>query len=222
MGSSLIQLIILGGVALFLILRLRSVLGTRTGFEKPAEPVKPAIGKTRDTRGFDVIDGGAVDHDIADYIDANSESGKALAAMKRIEPNFSVGEFAVGARQAYEMILMGFENGDIASLERFLSPEVQATFADVIETRNEKGWKVDASFVGVRELKLTSAHFDPKTREAEITMRFVGELTSVVHDATGAVIEGDAKAIRRQKDIWTFSRIMGSENPNWVLAETGA
>jgi predicted lipid-binding transport protein (Tim44 family) len=222
MGSSLIQLVILGGVALFLILRLRSVLGTRTGFEKPAETSKPKIAKTRDTRGFEVIDGGGIDHDIADYIDANSDSGHALAAMKQIEPTFRVGEFAVGARQAYEMILMAFENGDLSAMDKFLSPEVHASFTDVIETRRAKGWKVDASFVGVRELKLTKADFDPKSREADITMRFVGELTSVVHDATGAVIEGDAKAIRRQKDVWTFSRIMGSNNPNWVLAETGA
>lgn len=219
MGSGLIQLIILAGIALFLILRLRSVLGTRDGFERPAEPVAP-IKARKDDRNFEVIDGGTIDHDISDYIDAKSESGQALTAMKSVEPAFRVGEFTHGARQAYEMILMAFENGDLKTLENFLSPEVYNSFAGVVQGRRDKNWKVEASFNGVREVKLVKAEFDPKSRESDITMRFVAELTSVVRDSSGQVVEGDAKAMRRQKDIWTFSRVMGSDSPNWVLVAT--
>ena len=76
-------------------------------------------------------------------------------------------------------------------------------------------------FVGIRELSLISASFDHDTREAEVTIRFVGELTSVMRDAEGNVVEGDANEIRRQKDIWTFARKMGAQNPNWQLVATG-
>lgn len=222
MGSSMIQLIILAGIALFLILRLRSVLGTRDGFEKPADPALTAIKGRKDDRSFEVIDGGAVDHDISDYIDAKSDSGLALAAMKKIEPAFNVGKFAHGAKQAYEMILMAFENGDLEVLENLLSPEVYSSFAAVVESRQAKGWKVDANFIGVREVKLIKAEIDARSNEADITMRFVGELTSVVKDPAGQIVEGDTKTIRRQKDEWTFSRVMGSTSPNWVLVATGA
>jgi predicted lipid-binding transport protein (Tim44 family) len=218
----MIQIIILAGIALFLILRLRSVLGTRTGFEKPAEPVTPQIKGRKDDRGFEVIEGGTVDHDIADFIDVKSESGLALAAMKRLEPSFNVGKFATGAKQAYEMILMAFEHGDLDTLENLLSPEVYTSFASVVEDRRAKGWKVEANFVGIREVKLTKAELDARSNEADITIRFVGELSSFVMDANGQIVEGDKKAVRRQKDNWTFSRVMGSNNPNWVLVATGA
>ena len=222
MGSSMIQLIILAGIALFLILRLRSVLGTRDGFEKKPQIDPKTISSRADGRNLEVIEGGAIDHDIADFIDEKGESGLALAAMKAIELNFSVAAFAQGARQAYEMLVMAFEHGDLVTLQKYLSPEVYESFAAIIETRRKNNWTVEASFVGIREVKVTAAEMDKQSREADITVRFVAELTSVVRDAVANVIEGDAKAIKRQKDVWTFSRVMGSSDPNWVLVATGA
>ncbi len=219
MGSQLVQIIVLAGVALFLVLRLRSVLGTRDGYEDPINPAP--VESNKSARKFDVIDGGGVDHDIADHIDPDSESAKALAAMKRVEPGFSVNDFMRGARQAYEMILMAFENGDLEFLEQYLAPDVYESFARVIEERVNKGLTVDATFVGVRELKLRDARFDEENREAEITLKFVGELTSVVRDADGRIVEGDPQTIKRQSDVWTFARLMGGENPNWLLVGTG-
>ena len=75
--------------------------------------------------------------------------------------------------------------------------------------------------MGLRELKLVDAEFDQDTNEGEITIRFIGELTSVVRDKSGEIIEGNPKEVKRQKDIWTFARIMGSEDPNWQLVATG-
>lgn len=221
MGSQVIQIIILAAVALFLVLRLRSVLGTRDGFEgqPKAGNLKDAI---RDDRNFEVIDGGGTDPDISDYADPDSETGRALAAIKGAEPEFSVGDFAHGARQAYEMIIMAFENGDLETLEGLLAPDVYASFAEAVRARQEKNLVVDAGFVGVREVKLSEAHFDEETRQADITMRFVGELTSVVRDREGKIVEGSPNKIRRQKDVWTFSRVMGSDDPNWILVATGA
>ena len=217
MSSSIIQLLVLAAIAVFLILRLRSVLGTREGFEKP--PVS-ADGPSRTRPEFDVIDGGP-DHDIVDHVEDGSSSAKALAAMKMAEPGFMVGSFLEGSRGAYEMILMAFENGDLSDVRDFLSDELAEAFQTVIDDRNEKGLTIEANFVGVREVSLKEAEFNRETGEGEVTVRFIGELTSVVKDANGEVVEGDATEIKRQKDVWTFARTMGAADPNWQLVATG-
>ncbi len=218
MNSALIQLLVLAGIAVFLVLRLRNVLGTRDGYEPPVERTRDAPSKP--TRDFEVIDGGP-DRDIADHVDPDGRAGKAFAAMKRIESDFSVTEFSGGARQAYEMILMAFEGDDLETLKGFLSSDVYDSFEGVIKERQSKGLKVDANFIGVRELKVADAMFDDANNEAEITMKFIGEITSCVKNAEGEVIEGDPAVIKRQKDVWTFARIMGSDDPNWELVATG-
>jgi len=220
MNSSLISLLVLAGVAVFLILRLRSVLGTRDGFEKPpvGGPAQPARAEKRPE--FDVIEGGP-DRDISDHVGDGTPSAKALAAMKMAEPGFSVHEFLEGARGAYEMILMAFERGDLSPVRGFLSDDVAHSFQQVIDQREEQGLSVDAHFVGVREVSLKSASFDRASNEGEIDVRFTGELTSVVKDREGKVVEGSATEIKRQRDVWSFARVMGASDPNWQLAATG-
>ena len=217
MNSSLLSLLVLAGIAVFLILRLRSVLGTREGFEKPNTPDAPLRPDPR--RDFEVIEGGP-DLDITDHVEDGSDSAKALAAMKMAEPGFAVGDFLQGARGAYEMILMAFENGDVDELRNFLAPDVLETFESVIVQRREQGLTIKASFVGLREISLLNASFDRATSEGEITVRFVGELTSVVKNADGDIVEGDPNEIKRQRDVWTFARTMGSNDPNWLLVAT--
>lgn len=219
MDSAVIQLLVLAGIAIFLILRLRSVLGTREGYERPPETIAAPTASAR--RSFDVIEGGA-DHDITDHVPAGSDAARALGEMKRIEPDFNVTEFLSGARQAYEMIVMGFERGEMDALVPFLSRDVFESFDEVVQLREREGLRVEASFAGVREVELTDARFDDKTSEAELTVRFVGELSSVVRDREGKVVEGDLNAIKQQRDVWTFARKMGSDNPNWKLVGTGA
>ncbi len=220
MGSQMIQIIILAGIALFLVLRLKNVLGTREGFEKPRE-IAPATPSTRKDRSFEVIEGGGPDPDIADFVDPESDAGKALAQMKRVDKEFSVAEFSHGARQAYEMIVMAYEHGDLDTLKQFLSPEVYDSFEAAIDARAEKGLEVEAHFAGVREVKLVDAHLDPVTNEADVTMRFLGEITSVVRDADGEIVEGAPDEVKQQRDVWTFTRDMSSDDPNWTLTGTG-
>lgn len=219
MNNSLIQLLVLAGIAVFLILKLRSVLGTREGFEKPPIPLDEARpAPTR--RSFDVIEGGP-DRDITDHVADGSSAAKALAAMKTAEPSFSVNNFLSGARGAYEMILIAFEKGEMDRIRSFLSPDVAESFAEAIADRKAQGLVIDSSFVGMRELALQDATFDSATREAEVSVRFVAELTSVVRNAAGEIVEGAPNEIKRQRDIWTFSRKMGSADPNWTLVATG-
>lgn len=215
----MIQIVILAGVALFLVLQLRKVLGTRDGFEATQKDEQPVQTNGR-ARNFDVIDGGGEDHDIAHFIGVETQDGKALAAMKRIEPDFTVSDFASGAKYAYELILMAFENGDLSEVKDFVSEEVFESFNGAIEARKAQGLKVDANFVGVSKTELMEAEFDEASRMAEITMRFSGELTSVVRDANDEIVEGDASQVKRQRDTWTFARGMGVDDPNWQLIAT--
>lgn len=217
MNSSLIQLLVLAGIAIFLILRLRKVLGTREGFEAPPAPA-PIEARPR-RREFEVIDGGP-DRDITDHVPEGSDAARALAAMKTVEPAFAVGEFLHGARGAYEMILMAFEKGDLDPVLPFLSPEVYQSFAEVIDRRQSEGLIVEAHFVGLRELALQDADFDRDTREAHLSVRFVGELTSVARNPAGEIVEGSPTEVRRQRDVWIFTRRMGDKDPNWQLTAT--
>lgn len=216
--NSMIQLLVLAGVAVFLIIKLRSVLGTRDGFEKPPLPLDEVRPQVR--RDFEVIEGGP-DRDITDHTPDGSDAAKALAAMKLAEPGFTVGPFLQGARSAYEMILMAFERGELDKIRPFLSDDVEASFGEAIAARERDGLTVEANFVGIRELTLSDATFDRETSEAEISVRFVGELTSVVRDKSGTVVEGSPTAVKRQKDVWTFMRKMNANDPNWQLVATG-
>ena len=216
MNPALIELIILAGIAVFLFLRLRSVLGTREGFEKPRMQPKNDAPK----RDFKVIDGGE-DKDITDNVDKNSKSAEALKLIKSEDENFTVNEFLSGARSAYEWILMSFEKNEIDEIREFLSEEVAEAFDAVVEQRVSQGLTIEAEFVGIREMKLIEASYSSKTKTAEISVSFVGEMTSVVKNTSGEIVEGDSKQIKRQKDIWTFSKDIKSSSPNWLLVATG-
>lgn len=219
MNSPIIQLLVLAGIAVFLILRLRGVLGTREGFEKPA--VSRPDGERRSAKPeFDVIEGGP-DLDITDHVEEGTVAAKALAAMKRVDPTFNVSEFLGGARGAYEMILMAFENSDLDSIVPFISEDVYEAFASVVDDRQRQGLTVDAKFIGISDMTLAAAEFDESTKEGEISIRFKSEMTSVVRDKGGDIIEGSEKEIKRQKDTWTFARVMDANDPNWRLVATG-
>lgn len=218
MNSSLIQLLVLAGIAVFLILKLRSVLGTREGFEKPPlsrDEAAPSLRRATPP----ALDG--PDQDITDHVPENGPAASALRAMKAAEPSFAVGEFLRGARGAYEMILMAFEKGELDRIRGFLSEEVAATFAQAINAREAQGLTSETTFLGIRELSLDDAEFDTTTRTGEITVRFVSEITSLVRNKAGDVVEGAAGEVKRQRDNWTFARKMGASDPNWQLVATG-
>ena len=218
MNGSLIQLLVLAGIAIFLILKLRSVLGTRDGFEKPPIPLDDVRPRVR--RDFEVIEGGP-DRDIIDHVAEGSDSARALAEMKKAEPAFTVGPFLEGARGAYEMILTAFEKGELDRIRPFLSDDVEASFAEAIAQRDRDGLTIEASFLGIKELVLHDATFTPESRFGEIAVRFVADQTYVVRNKAGEVVEGSPREVKKTRDIWTFARQMGSDDPNWQLVATG-
>ena len=218
MNNPVLQLLVLAGIAIFLILRLRSVLGTREGFEKPR--IETPAPSRRSTPDLEVIDGGP-DPDVTDYVDADSDAATALTAMKAADRSFNVREFVRGARGAYEMILSGFEKGELAEIKPFLSDDVYEAFAGVVESRAKNGLSVDFTFVGISETTLVDAEFDDVTNEAEVSVKFISESTSAVYDKGGDLIEGSPTDVKKQRDVWTFARTMGAGDPNWFLVATG-
>ncbi len=221
MDSAVLQLLVLAGIAVFLVLRLKSVLGSREGFEKPpVTDARPASRSGAARPEFEVIEGGP-DTDIIDHVAEGSAAARALAEMKAAEPEFHVGDFLHGARQAYEMILMAFEKGDMDALVPFLARDVYESFMEVVEMRERQGLTVEANFVGLRDVRIIDAKFGEASREGEITVRFEAELTSAVRNRAGEIVEGDPNEIKRQRDTWTFARKMGVDDPNWQLVATG-
>jgi predicted lipid-binding transport protein (Tim44 family) len=216
MNSPLIQLLVLAAIAVFLILRLKNVLGTREGFEKPPVPA-PAAKRTGPS--FEVIEGGP-DLDITDHFSEGTPQARALAEMKRIEPSFNVTDFIGGARGAYEMIVIGYERGELDDIKPILSEEVYDSFVDGVAAREDQGLTIEANFIGVREMNLENVTLDPDTKEAEMTLKFVAELTQAVRNSEGEIVEGSLTVAKKQKDTWVFSRHMGSDDPNWFLVST--
>ena len=217
----MIQIFILALVAAFLFWRLWSVLGTRTGNESEIKISNINPIKKEKVKEYEAQTQKSHDEDIEDYIEIESESGKALKKMKEYEKKFSVGEFVSGAKGAYETILMAFENGEMKKLKNLLSDEVFKSFEQVVLEREKKELTVEASFVGMREIRLKEAKFEEKEKTAQIQMLFKCEMIVAVKDKEGKIIEGSLDKIKKQNDTWTFSREMGSSNPNWQLIKTG-
>ena len=217
----MVQILILAAVAAFLFWRLSIVLGIRTGFEKVTD-IKPIdSSKKSGTNSAEPISENSGDDDISDYIELSSCAGKKLKDIKLVEPNFSVKNFVTGAKTAYELILMAFEKGDLSILEKHLAEEVYKDFKNVVTDRANNGYKVDATFIGVREIRIKDVSFDKENLNAEIKMLFKCELTSVVRDKDDNIVEGSPTAVKKHTDLWTFGRLMGTNDPSWKLIATG-
>ncbi len=214
--SPLVQLLILAGIALFLIFKLRSILGTRDGFEGPSKTSFTIDQPSRDVPPEEE----KIDRDIVALVPPDSLEADTLAAMKKIDQKFVVSDFMEGAVRAYEWILTSFGEGRMDDLKPFLSSEVYESFKSGVEQRDPKHTVV----VELERLKgktITDVKFEEQTGKGEITVEFDSDLISYVENQDGEVIEGDSKSSVSQKEEWTFSRIMGSKDPNWILVATG-
>ena len=223
MSSDMIEILVLIAIAGVVLFRLKSVIGTRTGHEGPPDFVrrKQEAANDDEARPGPVAVPDLPDEDEETFENVPEDSRSALEAIRRIEPGFDIDGFVDGGRGAYEMILMAYEEGDRDTLQSLLAPDVFQAFQSGISAREEAGLKVDARFIGVKDARVEEIQFDPDANIADVTVRFVGELITAVRDSENRVVEGDPNEIRRQTDIWTFSREMGSVDPNWLLTGTG-
>ncbi len=216
--------------AVVIFLQLRSVLGRRTGNERPPfDPYSP-----RDmSQGPEKADNGKVvqlprrdnvEDDSARYaaIDAFAKAGTPLNDQLRsltdADNGFDPKEFVNGAKMAYEMIVMAFADGDRKTLKNLLSREVYEGFDAAIAERERKGEVVKSTFVGIEKADII--HAEVKDSEENITIRIVSQLISATYDKQGAIVDGDAESVAEVNDLWTFSRDIRSRDPNWKLIAT--
>lgn len=224
LGESLayIDIIVLAGLAAFIIWRLWGVLGRREGHENPTEFTGRAPASSRSGNDNVVTMPGAREAATPADFSAIAPEGSALAQglteVQLADRHFDPQGFLQGARQAYELIVTAFAVGDRRELRPLLSDEVYADFDGALRAREGEGQKVEMTFIGIDVAKLTAAQM--RGRIAEVTVKFVSEVISLTKNADGIVIEGDPTTQRKVTEIWTFSRDTTSSDPNWLLIAT--
>ena len=216
----MLQIFILAAVAIFLFWRLRAVLGSRDGFEKTIKEIKKSSDVVSNPRVIDETKNESPDDDIFDYVEENSKNAQVFKKMKEFDSDFSVNKFVSGAKMAYEIILMAFERGDTEKLKTLLEKKVFTSFKSVIDKRKKDGFIVDAKFIGMRDIRIINASFSQKTKIADVTLSFKSEITTVVKDSKGAIIEGHPDEIKKQKDTWVFTKNLSDKSPVWFLKST--
>ena len=216
----MLQIFILAAVAIFLFWRLRAVLGSRDGFEKTIREIKESSDVVSNSKVTDKTKNDGPDDDIFDYVEENSKNAQVFKKMKEFDSDFSVNKFVSGAKMAYEIILMAFERGDTEKLKTLLEKKVLTSFKSVIDKRKKDGFIVDAKFIGMRDIRIINASFSQKTKVADVTLSFKSEITTVVKDSKGAIIEGHPDEIKKQKDTWVFTKDLSDKSPVWFLKST--
>ena len=216
----MLQIFILAAVAIFLFWRLRAVLGSRDGFEKTLKEIKESSDVVSNPEVIDETKNDSPDDDIFDYVEENSKNAEVFKKMKEFDSEFSVNKFVSGAKMAYEIILMAFERGDTEKLTALLEKKVLTSFKSVIDKRKKDGFIVDAKFIGMRDIRIINASFSQKTTIADVTLSFKSEITTVVKDSKGTIIEGHPDEIKKQKDTWVFTKNLSEKSPIWFLKST--
>jgi predicted lipid-binding transport protein (Tim44 family) len=215
-GNYVLEIILLAMVAGFIILRLRSVLGRRTGNEPP-RPSPPARPGPEEDKVIALPDRNRRP-DGAEAAMPSGPAGAGLRQIKLADPRFDVNDFIAGAKAAYEMIVTAFAAGDLATLKPLLNQEVFDNFRRAIEQRKAAGQRLETRLVGIKRVDLLEAEL--KGRTAEVTVKFVSELINATYDADNKVVAGNAGAVDEVTDIWSFARDIRSSDPNWFLAAT--
>ena len=236
-----IYTIIFLALAVFIFLRLRSVLGQRTGSERPpydraARNVVQGAPDNSNSANNNVVPvpGAVIDQaplvPTADVVPPTdrwkgfAEPGTALAqgldAVAALDSSFDPKHFISGARSAYEMIVLAFANGDRRSLKDLLSSEVYDSFETAIKDREKHEQKTETRFVSIDKAELVSA--EARDKSAQLTVRFVSQMISVTRDKAGTIVDGNPDKVADITDVWTFARDVTSRDPNWKLVGTGS
>jgi predicted lipid-binding transport protein (Tim44 family) len=216
--------LILLAIALIVFWRLKSVLGTRTGTERPPadvtvlrpRPNAPPTEEDEPPRGVqETVPARPVWHGVAPE---GSEMAKALEAVQAKAPGFTVPQFLDGAKRAYEMILQAYAEADKAALKPLLGGDVMQSFSAAIDRRKAEAARFVFRFVAVNSATVKRVAIEGST--ASLTVQFRSEMIQAVVGKDGEVTEGDDKAVREVEDVWTFERDMNSRDPNWKLVAT--
>lgn len=219
--TQLLTIVVIAVIAGVILFRLYSVLGRRTGNERPPQQddfnMRPGGMLPRQAES-PAANAGPLSHGAADRPTDPVASG--LFDIGLADRSFEKEHFIKGGKAAYEMILTAFAAGDRDALKPLLSPEVYEAFEGAIRHRESANQKANITLVGFSDVKIIAASL--KNSVAEITLAFGARLLSFTTDADGTVVEGDAKAVKEVTDVWTFTRDVRNVDPNWLLVATSS
>ena len=208
-------------IAAFLILRLRSVLGKRTGNEKRPKDVF----MYQDTNFEDIKTKSVENKKTSNFKTFKNEinkkvlsGNKALEKIRLYDRNFSVKKFLSGAKKAYEMIIKSYASGEIIKIKKLLEIQVFSTFSKKINLRKKNKQTLDHTFVSIKSADIEK--IDLKENIVDIVVKFVSEQVNLLKNNKGKIIEGNNEYIENHTDYWTFTRDLKSSNPNWKLVVT--
>ena len=227
-GFQFVDIIFFALVAGFIILRLRSVLGRRTGNERRNDPfAKPEPGPKVPGSG-DAPDAATQRGEVvqlprragSDAAPAGSPLAAGLTQIKVADPSFDEQTFEMGSRAAFEYIVGAFAAGERDKLRPLLNDEVYGNFEAAIVAREALGQKRETTLVRIKSAEIVAARMENPT--ALVTVKYSSEQINATRDATGQVVEGNPDRITDVTDIWTFARNTQSDDPNWMLIDTDA
>ena len=208
-----IDILIFAAIALFLIFRLRSILGNRDGFEQK-RPEQSAFDATVQTEN----DNSAPKKIVPLRANNAVANGEGLEAVRRADPSFKDDDFMQGAAGAFSLILQAFADGDLATLRRLLAFELYEEFASSVHTRNKEGDQLAITVQSIDDVQLVDASV--KDFIASVTVKFVSQQSRVVTDKDGQVIDDESEEQATITDLWVFERDTQLNDPNWKLVET--
>ena len=220
-GLAFFDIIFFALVAGFLILRLRSVLGRRTGNESrerwtPRLPPRGAAPGPADRPVPDKVT--VLPRPVPFATTGSSPLDAALAQIRQADPNFDPQHFVEGARGAFDMIVSAYAHGDTATLRPLLANDVFENFAAAIKGRQDAKQTLETTLIGIKSAEIIEARMDG--RSAFVTVKFVSEQVNVTRNAAGEVVDGEPNHVATITDIWTFARTTRSSDPNWALVQT--
>lgn len=230
-GFQFLDILFFAAIAVFLVFRLRGVLGKRIGTEqknardyadKRLNPEKPANDTRRDDDKVVALPDRSGDRN-AKPEPATSAAPVGplelgLTQIRAVDPNFSKDGFLDGAKAAFEMIVGAYAAGDVGTLRPLLSNDVFERFKGAIEQRRKAGETLSTTLVGIKSAEIIEAGL--QDRIASVTVKFVSEQVNVTTDAGGKVVDGEASQVTTVTDIWTFTRNTRARDPNWSLVAT--
>ncbi|MBI3516612.1 MAG: Tim44 domain-containing protein [Proteobacteria bacterium] len=226
-GFPLIDIVLFAMVAAFLFLRLRSVLGRRTGQERqrpnPFVPEQRPDQQPNGRERTDVVRPLPImrpepPRPQPDLKASATPLATGLAEIKLADPNFHEDSFLAGARVAFEMIVEAYARGDLAALRPLLADDVYEKFAGAIRSRESAGETLETTLSGIRILDVVEARMEG--RVAVVTVKFVSDQINLLRDRAGTVLDGDPAKPVEVVDLWTFSRHTRGRDPNWTLIAT--
>ncbi len=224
MNDELLITLIFGAIAAFVIFKLRSVLGRRTGHEPPPNEGAGDFGAHKRSAGNDAGNDNVVslpDNRTAQgepVLDPESPAAAGIAHIQALDPQFNAAGFVGGSEGAFQMIVEAYAGGDRETLQQLLGSEVYRSFEAAITDREQAGHSFETHIEKIRGAEIVEAEVDG--REARVTVLFVTEQSNATHDASGELVDGDPNTIETISDLWTFARDTGSRDPNWLLVET--